>query len=204
LIEKTLGSERCSEPHPLSRWQRFYARLRWRKTVTPGQYRGVTQYTGLIDPEGLCGGVAGLAVGQLTTTVATVAGLGITWTSTIANANPTPSTPYGVGWINCAFAALPNTGDFSPVSVGTATEYVATPTAPQTTSCFASNGVPYQLGSSNGTANGEPQTNTITILPTNGTGLDSGFRVTTTNTTVTVNNNVLCFLSTDALYLLSN
>ena len=172
------------------------------QTLTPGQYRGVTQYTGLIDPEGLCGGVAGLAVGQLTTTIATVAGLGSTWTSTIANANPTPSTPYGVGWINCSFAAMPTVSSFSPVSVGTATEYVATPATPQTTSCFASNGTPYQLGSSNVTSNGESQTNTMTILPTN--GLDSGFKVTTTNTTVTVNSNVLCFLSTDALYLLSN
>jgi hypothetical protein len=172
------------------------------QTVTPGQYRGVQQYTGLIDPNGVCGGEAGLAVGQLTSVVATVAGLGNTWTSTLANANPAPGVPYGVSWVSCSFPALPAANTFSPVTVGTATEYQSSPTDQETTNCVAASGVPYQLGSSNGTTGGEPQTNTITILPTNGS--DSGFKVTTTNTTVTVNNNTLCFLSTDALYLLSN
>jgi hypothetical protein len=175
--------------------------------LTGGQFVGATQYTGLVDPSGLCGSLAGLAVGQLTSSVATVGPLGtptvpaLPWTSTIANSNPSPTAAYGVGWINCTFPALGLASSYVATAVGTETEFVSTPVGTQTTSCFASNGTPYVLGSGNGTlGNGLMQTNTVTILPLNGTGKDSSFRVTTTNTSLTVGTNTLCFLSTDAVY----
>jgi hypothetical protein len=172
------------------------------QTVTAGQYKGATQYTGLVDPSGLCGSLAGLVVGQLTTAEASVPGLGLAWTTTITNTNPSPTAAYGAGWINCSYAALPAATAFTATAVGSETEYVATPTGSQATNCFANNGTPYVLGSGNGTlGNGLVQTLTITILPANGTGLDSGFKITSTNSSVTVGTNTLCFLSTDSLYL---
>jgi hypothetical protein len=172
------------------------------QTVTAGQYKGVTQYTGLVDPSGLCGSLAGLAAGQLTTGEASVPGLGLAWTTTITNTNPSPTATYGAGWINCQYAALPAASAFTATTLGAVTEYVATPTGAQATNCFANNGTPYVLGSSNSTlTNGIVQTLTITILPTNGTGIDSGFKITSGNSSVTVGTNTLCYLSTDSLYL---
>jgi hypothetical protein len=169
--------------------------------LTGGQFVGATQYTGLIDPNGLCAGVAGLAVGQNTSSVATVAGLGKTWTSTIANANPTPNSPYGLGWINCQFPALPAATAFTATTIGSETEFVAAPTDIETTNCLASTGTAYTLTSSNSTGGAEPQTLTITILPVNGTGKDYGYRLTSTNSGLAVNGTTVCFLSTDAVYL---
>jgi hypothetical protein len=169
--------------------------------LTAGQYVGATQYTGLIDPEGLCAGVAGLAPGQNTSSVARVGGLGATRTSTIANANPTPSAPYGVGWIECQFPALPAATAFTATTIGTETEFVATPTDVETSSCLASNGTPYTLTSANSTSGAEPQTLTVTVLPVNGTGKDYGFRLTSGNSALAVNGNTICYLSTDAVYL---
>ena len=173
--------------------------------LTGGQFVGVTQYTALLDPSSICKNLAGLAAGQLTDSVATVAGLGKTWTSTIANTNPVPGSPAGTGWINCQFPALPAATSFVAQTIGTApataVQYVATPSDVEATNCFASNGVPYTLSSSNSTlTNGTVQTNTITVLPVNGTGKDYGYRLTTTNTSVAVGGNVLCYLSTDAVY----
>ena len=168
--------------------------------LTAGQFVGVTQYTGLVDPSGLCGSAAGLAVGQLTYSVATVGALGTAWTSTIANPNNAPGT-YGVGWINCQFPALPAASAFVATTIGTATEYVATPTDVETTSCLASNGTPYTLTSSNTTVGGEAQTLTVTVLPVNTGGKDYGFRLTSGNSALSVNGNTICFLSTDAVYL---
>ncbi len=171
-----------------------------------GQYAGVTQYTGLVDPSGLCGSAAGLAVGQLTSSVATLGALGTTFTSTIANTN-NPSGTYGVGWINCQFAATPVASAFKAVVIGptgaTMTEYVATPVGPEATNCFASagGGTPYVLSSSNTTlSNGIAQTLSFTILPVNGTGKDSSFKLTTTNSSVSVGGTTLCYLSTDSVY----
>jgi hypothetical protein len=175
------------------------------QSVTVGQYRGITQYTGLNDTTGLCTSLAGLKVGQITKSVATVGGLGATWTDTISNSNPSPTATYGVTWINCAFSGLPAASAFTATTIGTApateTEYVATPTGSTTTNCYASNGTPYVLTSSNSTlSNGTVQTVTITLLPSNGTGLDSGFRVTSTNSQLSVGGTTLCYLSTDAVY----
>jgi hypothetical protein len=174
------------------------------QTVTKGQYRGVTQYTTLTDFSGACTGIAGLAAGQLTTTVATVTGLGAPWTSTIANLNPTPTAAYGAGWINCHFPTLPATGAFT----GTATTgFTAAPTGPDVTTCVASNGIAYTLTSGNGASplgDGTQQTETVTLLPANGTGADSGYKLTTTNTLLSAGGSPLCYLSTDALYLLVN
>jgi hypothetical protein len=169
--------------------------------LTAGQFVGVTQYTGLVDPSGLCGSAAGLAVGQLTYSVATVGALGTAWTSTIANPNNAPGT-YGVGWINCQFPALPLASAFVATPIGAETEFVATPAGAQNATCTASvGGTVYVLGSGNGTlSNGLVQTNTITILPVNGTGKDSSFRQTTTNSSVTIGTNTLCYLSTDGVY----
>jgi hypothetical protein len=172
------------------------------QTVTAGQYRGVTQYTALNDPNNICSGQAGLAAGQLTTSVATVAGLGAAWTSGIANTNPSPAATYGAGWINCKFAALPAASTFTSSSNG---GFTSSPTASSTTTCLASNGIAYTLTSGNGTlSNGLTQTETITLLPANGTGADSGYKLTTTNTALAVGGNTICYLSTDALYLLTN
>jgi hypothetical protein len=173
------------------------------QTLTAGQYNGVTQYTGLLDPSGLCGSAAGLAVGQLTTNQGSVPGLGLAWTTTVTNTN-NPSGTYGAGWINCKYAALPAASAFTATAVGSETEYVATPTGSQVTNCFASagGGTPYVLSSSNSTlSNGIAQTLTITILPGNGTGLDSGFKITSGNSSVAVGGTTLCYLSTDSLYL---
>ena len=187
------------------------------QTLTAGQYKGVLQYTGLIDPDSICGPEAGLAAGQVTTGVATVAGLGAAWTTSSANQNPTSTlaVSYGTGWINCQYPALPAASAFTASTVGTATQYTASPGA-QVTSCVASNGIEYTLSSSNGSfsfgGQNIPQSSSVTILPVNTstagtavtTSLDSGFKITTTNTAVTVGKYTLCLLSTDALYLLSN
>jgi len=175
------------------------------QSLTVGQYRGITQYTAINDTSGLCGSIAGLAAGQITKSVATVGGLGATWTDTISNSNPSPAAAFGVTWINCGFSGLPAASAFTATSIGSGTsaetEYVAQPTTPTTTNCYASNGTPYVLSSSNSTlGNGIAQTVTITLLPSNGTGLDSGFRVTTTNSALSVGGNTLCYLSTDAVY----
>jgi hypothetical protein len=171
------------------------------QTVTAGQYNGVTQYTALVDPEGLCASQAGLAAGQTSSSVATVKGLGLAWTTSIANTNPTPGVAgLSTGWINCKFAAMPAATDFTAATVGTATEYTDSPTATQVTSCFASNGTAYTLTSTNSTlANGLAQTNAMTILPVQGD--NSSFKITTSNTALAVAPyGTICYLSTDALY----
>ena len=178
-----------------------------------GQFVGATQYTGLIDPDSLCANVAGLGIGQNTSSVATVPGLGLPWTQTIANSNPLPSSAYGVSWINCSFAALPLATAFTgtnitPTAATPTYLYTSSPTAAQTTSCLASTGVAYTLISGNDTINyggsSIPQTLVISGLPANGAGKDFGFKVTSTNSALAVGGNTVCFLSTDAVYLNSS
>ena len=188
---------------------------------TGGQFVGSTQYTNLVDPNNFCAGVAGLAVGQVTSSVATIAALGDAWTETIANSNPSPTSTYGVTWINCSFAALPAATTFVGTNIGTTAApvylYTSTPTASQTTSCLASNGDAYTLTSGNGsitttlfnggagTTETETQSLTITGLPVNGTGKDYGFRLTSNNSVLAVAPyGPICFLSTDAVYLNSS
>jgi hypothetical protein len=172
-----------------------------------GQFSGVTQYTNLVDPAGLCASQAGLATGQLTSAVATVKGLGTAWTETIANSNPSPTSQYGVSWINCSFPALPAATSFVKTQVGTSTpavyEYVSSPTTPQVTSCLASTGTAYTLTAGNDTLpNGLAQTVAITVIPVNTGGLDYGFKLTSTNSALSVAPyGTICYLSTDALYL---
>jgi hypothetical protein len=182
--------------------------------VLKGQYAGTTQYTATIDPSGTCAGL-GVTPGEVTTSGATVGGLGKAWTSTIASPGAgTTSVPYGVTWINCAFPKLPKAAQFASSSIGGVTGPAETiwtnsPTGQQTTNCAAPstqaglNGLAnYSLVSGNGTdSNGTPQTNLVTVIPTNGTGVDYGFRVTTTNTQLNVAGNLVCYISTDALYL---
>jgi len=182
--------------------------------VNVGQYAGTTQYTATIDPSGTCAGL-GVTPGKLTGSVATVAGLGKAWTSTIASPGAgTTAVPYGVTWINCAFPALPAATAFTASSIGGVTGaadtiYTDSPAGQQTTSCVAPstqaglNGAAnYTLVSGNGNdANGTPQTNLVTVIPANGTGKDSGFKLTTGNTQLNVAGNLVCYLSTDALYV---
>jgi len=83
------------------------------QVVKAAQYAGTTQYTATIDPSGACAGV-GVIPGKVTSSVATVAGLGKAWTSTIASAGAgTTAVPYGISWINCSFAALPAASAFT-------------------------------------------------------------------------------------------
>ncbi len=183
--------------------------------VPAGQFAGTTQYTATIDPSGTCAGL-GVVPGKVSSSVATVGGLGKAWTSTIANTSGagTGASPYTTAWINCAFPALPAAAAFTASSIGGVTGtaetiYTSTPAGQQTTACIAPstqaglNGAAnYTLVSGNGTdANGTPQTNTVTVIPANGTGKDSGFKLTTTNTQLNVGKQLVCYLSTDALYL---
>src|ERR1700677_863265 len=86
--------------------------------VLKGQYAGVTQYTATIDPSGTCAGL-GVTPGKVTTSEATVGGLGKAWTSTIANpGDGTTSVPYAVNWINCSFPKLPAASAFTSSSIG--------------------------------------------------------------------------------------
>ncbi len=183
--------------------------------ILGGQYIATTQYTALIDSSGLCGPVAGLAAGQVTTAVATFTALGDTWTETIANANGagTSSSPYGVGWVNCQFPALPAASAFTATAVTGSNPviytYTAKPSGLNVSSCVASTGTAYTLTSQNGSNSdfGSPVTQTLTYfgLPSNkGTGLaanDSGFKVTTTNSELAVGGNPFCYLSIDSLFL---
>jgi hypothetical protein len=193
-----------------------------------GQFAGTSQYTGLIDPLGLCAGLAGLTVGQNTSTVATIAGLSTatvsnTWTQTIANPNPSPTSQYGVSWVNCQFAALPQATQFIGVNIGTSAAPVykytwsPAPSAPaQVTSCLGSNGYGYTVTSSTAqvtttftnplnssqTATETAQQNlVITALPVNGKGADYGLQVTSTNSVLNALGENICYLSTDSLYL---
>jgi hypothetical protein len=182
--------------------------------VNVGQFAGTTQYTATIDPSGTCAGL-GVVPGKVTGSVATVGGLGKAFTSTIASPGAgTVAVPYGVTWINCAFPALPAATAFTASSIGGVTGpaetiYTDLPAGQQTTSCFAPsttaglNGAAnYTLVSGNGVdSNGQTQTNEVTVIPTNGTGKDSGFKLTTGNTQLNVLGSLVCYLSTDALYL---
>src|SRR5277367_6326881 len=86
--------------------------------VNAGQYAGTTQYTATIDPSGMCAGL-GVTPGKITSSVATIGGLGNAWTSTIANPGAgTSAVPYAVTWINCAFPALPAASAFTASSIG--------------------------------------------------------------------------------------
>jgi hypothetical protein len=190
--------------------------------VLKGQYVGTTQYTATIDPSGTCAGL-GVVPGLTTTSVATVGGLGKAFTSTIANPGSGSSgNPYQVAWINCSFPKLPPATAFVASSIGGVTGaaetiYTAVYPVPKkkakdaqtTTSCAAPstqaglNGLAnYTLVSGNGTdANGTPQTLTTTVIPTNGTGVDYGWKLTSTNSQLNVAGTLVCYLSTDALYL---
>jgi hypothetical protein len=182
--------------------------------VLKGQYAGTTQYTATIDPSGTCAGL-GVTPGEVTTSEATVGGLGKAWTSTIASPGAgTVAVPYDVTWINCSFPKLPKATLFTASSIGGVTGpaetiYTDLPKGQETTNCAAPsttaglNGLAnYSLVSGNGVdSNGQTQTNEVTVIPTNGTGVDYGFKVTTTNTQLNVLGNLVCYISTDALYL---
>ena len=184
------------------------------QTVIADQYAGTTQYTATIDPSGTCAGL-GVVPGKVTSSVATVGGLGKAWTSTIANPGAgTMAVPYAVTWINCAFPALPAASAFTATSIGGATGpaetiYTDSPAGQQTTNCFAPsttaglNGAAnYSLVSGNGVdSNGQTQTNSVSVIPVNGTGKDYGFKITTGNTQLNVLGSLVCYLSTDALYV---
>jgi hypothetical protein len=182
--------------------------------VLKGQYFGTTQYTATIDPSGTCAGL-GVTPGVTTVSEATVGGLGKAWTSTIANpGDGTSSVPYGVNWINCSFPKLPKATAFTASSIGgvagpAVTIYTDLPAGQQTTTCEApsttaglNGAAQYTLVSGNGVdSNGQTQSNEVTVIPTNGAGVDYGFKLTTTNTQLNVLGNLVCYLSTDALYL---
>jgi hypothetical protein len=168
------------------------------QVLTAGQYYGVTQYTGLDDPSGVCASSAGLAVGQVTTSISTVLGFGKGNASTIADpGSASAPTGYGVQWINCTFPDFPAATAFTKQSNGS---YTDSPTTAQVTTCSAENGVTYTLTSSNGSSGGVTQTDTITIIPPLKGSKSSSFKLTSGNTAVAVGGTVLCYLSTDALY----
>jgi len=121
------------------------------------------------------------------------AGLGGTAVETINV--PAAASPYGVGFNQCSFAALPPASAFTLQSNGT---YTASPTGVSVTSCTSSSGIAYTLSSSNNASSSPPSTLTITILKANGTL--SSFKQTATNTTVAIGGSTICYLSTDALW----
>jgi hypothetical protein len=190
--------------------------------VSKGQFFGTTQYTATIDPSGTCAGL-GVTPGKTTVSEATVGGLGKAWTSTIANpGDGTTSVPYAVTWINCSFPKLPPATAFTASSIGgvagpAVTIYTAVYPVPkkkatvaqETTTCEApsttaglNGAAQYTLVSGNGVdSNGQTQSNEVQVIPLNAGGLDSGFKITTTNTQLNVLGNLVCYLSTDALYL---
>ncbi|MEJ0049122.1 MAG: hypothetical protein WDN04_25675 [Rhodospirillales bacterium] len=137
-------------------------------------------------------------------------------------AAPVPSLALHHGWINCSFPKLPKATAFTASSIGGVTGAAVTiytaPTPTPTkkdpnpqgiTNCAAPSTQPglnglanYSLVSGNGTdANGTPQTSIVTVIPTNGTGTDYGWKLTTTNTQLVVGTSLLCYISTDSLYL---
>jgi hypothetical protein len=172
-------------------------------TLIAGQYIGRTIITEVIDPAGLCASDLGLVTGNIPESVATVTALGAVWTSTTTG-YPVSGQPSGLywGWSNAQFPALPAATSFTAQLVGTLTEYVDLPAGTLTTTVNSSTGTQAVLTDENGTdATGVVQSYTITILPTNVPGKDSGFRVTTVNTEVSVSGNVICFVSMDSIYL---
>jgi hypothetical protein len=171
------------------------------QVLTAGQYYGVTQYTGLDDPSGICASSAGLAVGQVTTSINTVGGFGKGNASTIASpGSASAPTGYGIQWINCTFPKFPAATSFTKQSNGS---YTDSPTTAQVTTCSAENGVTYTLTSSNGSSGSVTQTDTITIIPPLKGSKNSSFKLTSGNTAVAVGGTTLCYLSTDALYSFS-
>ena len=159
--------------------------------VTPGQYSSVTQYTGLIDPNGICAGLT--PVGDVTSGEATVKGLGKPFVQTIAN--PATASPYSVGYIQCSYPSLPAAGAFTATSNG---GYTNAPKTPQVTTCSASTGITYTLTSSNNSMATPPSSLTINVLPVNGTL--SSFQQTAGYSTVAVGGTTVCYLSTDSLF----
>lgn len=183
-------------------------------TVKAGQYYGVTQYTAVTDitSPGLCAAI-GIKQGNVTTQVATVAGLGLAWTETIADSNPNAVSAYGVSWTNCAFSAMPAATTFKATTLAKGVVlYTAAPTTASTTACLSSTGATYSLVSQNGTASdGTVQTGTYTVTPAQAGSGNYAFKVTTTNSLLTVSlpaaaapifgtTTIQCYLSTDGLY----
>ncbi len=170
------------------------------QTVTAGQYIGQTQYTGLVDPSGICA-TLGLAVGQKSTSVSTVTGLGNTFAQVIANVGAgTTNSAYGVTPIACSFGALPAAGAFTANADGS---YTATPSTPSITTCASSKGT-FTLTSQNGTVSGLTATYAVTVLNSGAGSLNSSFATNTTNTALASGGTTLCYLSTSAQYSLSN
>ncbi len=172
-------------------------------TLIGGQYIGRTIITEVIDPAGICAGALGLVTGNITESVATVTALGAVWTGTTTG-YPVSGQPSGLywGWSNAKFPALPAATSFTAQLVGTLTEYVDLPAGTLTTTVNLSTGTQEVLTDENGTdANGIVQSYTITILPTNVPGKDSGFRVTTVNTELSVSGSDICYVSMDSIYL---
>lgn len=167
------------------------------QSLLAGQYIGVTQYTGIIDPAQICASL-GLAAGQVSTSVATVTGLSASFTSVIASAGTgTQSNPYGVAPITCAFGTLPAPGDFTKNSDGS---YTAKPSTPSVTTCTSAKGT-FTLTSENGTWSGNiPAVYAVGILAVPTGNQSSAFSTNSTNTQLAVGGTTLCYLSTSAQY----
>ena len=166
--------------------------------LTKGQFLGVSQYTGLYDPAQICASL-GLSAGQTNSVVATVGGLGKTWSTVIANTgNGTNASPYGVSPITCTYPALPSAKDKAWTKNADGS-YSNAPSSAQSVTCTSNKGT-FTLTSSN-TSGSLPTTNVITVINNGAGNLDSGFSVNTTNTALAAGNTTLCYLSTSALYL---
>ncbi len=178
------------------------------QTLTVGQYKGTIQITGVVDPQNVCtdgnggpGTSFNINPGQTSSSVATITGLGATWTETIANhVNNTSSSVIGAQWVNCTHTALPAVSAFSVNNVNsTVTDYVAA-AATDTASCFASSGrnPKYTLASVNAGSGSTAQTFSVTILPPNGN--NSAFETSATNAQLAVGTTELCNVSYQGLY----
>jgi len=178
------------------------------QTLTAGQYKGTIQITGVVDPQNVCtdgnggpGSFFNINPGQTSGSVATITGLGLTWTETIANhVNNASSSTLGTQWVNCTHTALPAAGAFSVNNVNqTVTDFVDA-AATDTAGCFASTGSnpKYTLASVNNSSASPAQTFSITILPPN--GANSAFETSATNAQLTVGTSPLCTVSYQGLY----
>jgi hypothetical protein len=160
-----------------------------------GQYDSTTQFTGLVDPAGLCAST--VIVGSVTHGVATLGGLNHPWTQ--VQVQTATASPYAATTISCSFTKLPP-----------ATKFTGSGTAPGgwsalnngTGTCTDSaNGLTYTLTTSNNPNSSPKSTSTITFLPVN--GKDNGARLDQSNGALAVGGSTVCFISTQTVLLRS-
>jgi hypothetical protein len=165
------------------------------QTLPAGQYNAETQFTGLVDPAGLCAST--VIVGSVTGGVATLndpgatgSALGNAWSQT--QVQTATSSPYTASTISCSFSALPTAASFTGSPPSAPNNGVGT--------CIDSlNSLTYTLTTSNNAGGSPPSSSTATFLPVN--GKDDGLRLDQSNGALAVGGNTVCFISTQTVLL---